>query len=334
MKSINRKEPSIGLILGDHAGIGPEIIAKSLVEGPQNYTPVIIGNHEMAADTLNRYMPDVEIIPFPLSGETEPSIEGKRRVYIFDVPSGKDIQVGKVTTDSGKLIYDSLCAGVKLYKDGLVDGLVMAPITKQALHMAGLHYGSEFEVFAEQFQRTHVKSVVKAEQVFRSTVVGHCAFAEITKRLTTEGIIVTGTQLLEVMDNFGQKDKGIAVAALNPHAGEDGLFGDEEARVIKPAIDELQKTGVKVIGPCPADTVFLKAMKGEVGGVVFLYHDQGNIAMKSSFFGASVLIYTDLPCPIVSVGHGSALDIAGKGIADPDNITACICTLLEMLNSK
>ena len=123
----------------------------------------------------------------------------------------------------------------------------------------------------------------------------------------------------------------MAVAALNPHAGEDGLFGDEESTIIQPAIDQLLNEGIQVIGPCPADTVFLKARSGEVGGVVFLYHDQGNIAMKSVFFGDGVLIYTNTPANIVSVGHGPAYGKAGKGTADPKNMISSMQVLTELV---
>ena len=134
-------------------------------------------------------------------------------------------------------------------------------------------------------------------------MVGHCAFREIVERLTPKGIVGTAHTLLDTMDIFMDcEDCRIAVAALNPHAGEDGLFGDEEATIIQPAIDQLLAEGNHVIGPCPADTVFFKARSGEVGGVVFLYHDQGNIAMKNCFFGDGVLIYTGIPANVVSVG--------------------------------
>ena len=165
--------------------------------------------------------------------------------------------------------------------------------------------------------------------------MGHCAFRDIVDRLTTDGIIRTAHNLLHVMGAFLPKEKcRIAVAALNPHAGEDGLFGDEEHTIIQPAIDHLLEEGVQVIGPCPADTVFLKARNGEVGGVVFMYHDQGNIAMKSCFFGDGVLIYTNTPANIVSVGHGPAYGKAGKGTADPKNMIASMRVLASLVEKR
>ena len=124
--------------------------------------------------------------------------------------------------------------------------------------------------------------------------------------------------------------KYIATRPRAERLGEHGLFGDEETTILQPAIDRLRAEGVKVDGPCPADTVFLRAVNGINDGVVFLYHDQGNIAMKSRFFGDGVLIYSNVPDCICSVGHGSALDIAGKGVADPANIISCIASAVEI----
>jgi 4-hydroxythreonine-4-phosphate dehydrogenase len=328
--------PTIGIILGDHAGIGPEIVAKALTAaasaGRTGFAPVAVGSRVVFEDALARYAPGLTLTPYlPPDESAEPAADDGRWVEMLDIPADEAIAAGRSSAAGGRLTYQSMRAGIDLARRGLVDGLVLAPITKQSLHLAGLPYESEFEIFADEFGTTNVKAVVKADRIFRCTVVGHCAFAKIVERLTTEGIVQTGEQLLAVMSRFGQRDRGIAVAALNPHAGEGGLFGDEEARVIEPAIVALRRSGANVTGPWPADTVFLKARRGDVGGVVFLYHDQGNIAMKSGFFGESVLIYTNVPCPIVSVGHGSALDIAGQGIADAGNMTICIETLLDML---
>ena len=268
----------------------------------------------------------------PLQGRS--AYNGAQTVYFQNVAAGPDITYGKVSADSGRLIYDSIAKTIELYKNGIIDGICMTPITKQALHDAGYTECTEFDIFAKLFDTKGVGAVIQAGQIFRSTVVGHCAFVDIPKKLTTEAIVNTAESLLRVMRIFKpDQEPEIAVAALNPHAGENGLYGDEESRIIAPAIKILQEKGNHVIGPSPADTVFLKAIHKEVGGVVFLYHDQGNIAMKSVYFGAGVLIYSNIPAPIVSVGHGPAFDKAGKGTADPSNMIASIETLLKIVNS-
>ena len=330
--SINEK-PVLGIILGDHAGSSPEMAAKAVLAGTGSYIPVFTGNLERFQISCRNVEGAERLQIRPLNGR--PTEGGKDVVYFCDIPAGPEIYFSTVTEDSGKLMYDSMMKMIELEKAGIVDGFSMAPITKAGFHAAGLNYSSEFELFAEAYGVEGCASVIKCEDMFRSTVVGHCAFREIVDRLTPEGIVKIGRKLLETMSVFlPAEDCKIAVAALNPHAGEDGLFGDEESTIIQPAIDQLLSEGAKVIGPCPADTVFLKALNHEVGGVVFLYHDQGNIAMKSRFFGDGVLIYTGTPANIVSVGHGPAYGKAGKGTADPKNMISSMQVLEELVVKK
>lgn len=158
----------------------------------------------------------------------------------------------------------------------------------------------------------------------RST--GHIPFWEIVERLSVPGIVQTACLLRETMCRCGVEEPRVAVAALNPHAGEGGLVGQEEQTIITPAIQALREKGLLVAGPVPADTVFVRAMRGEFDGIVFLYHDQGNIAMKAVAFGRGVVIYVGLPLLIVTPGHGSAYDIAGRGIADAGNMIETLKT--------
>jgi 4-phospho-D-threonate 3-dehydrogenase / 4-phospho-D-erythronate 3-dehydrogenase len=323
----------IGIILGDHAGIGPETVAKALIARGSDYIPVLVGNRALFEKVLDRIPENksIKIKSVPPTVERE-SLRNGQAVYFVDIHTGEDIVMGQISVDSGELIFQSIKTAMQMEKTGVVDGLVMAPITKQSLHKAGLNYDSEFALFADFYNVAEVKAVIKCGDIYRSTVVGHCAFSQIIEMLDTQGIVSTAEGLLEVLRRFRPADDcKIVIAALNPHAGEDGLFGDEEERIIKPAIDILFSHGEKVIGPFPADTVLLKALHEEVSGIVYLYHDQGNIAMKSRFFGEAVLIYTGVPAHIVSVSHGSALDIAGRGEADAKNLISCIDVLCQML---
>ena len=315
-------KPILGIALGDPAGIGPEITAKALLKGYHDYTPVLFGSYENFAAVCPGDLPVTVVTDY----ERESLSEG---ITFVDMPAGADIRLGEITADAGRLMTESLLKAVEYHKQGKIDGLVMAPITKQALHEAGYAYTSEFELFAEAYQTSSVRAVIRCENIFRATVVGHVAFREIADRLTSDGVVDTAHALMQVIRTF-KGDGSIAVAALNPHAGENGLFGNEEQTILQPAIDRLRAEGLRVDGPCPADTVFLRAVNGVNDGVVFLYHDQGNIAMKSRFFGDGVLIYSNVPDCICSVGHGSALDIAGKGLADPSNIISCIASAVEI----
>lgn len=325
--------PVLGIILGDHAGSSPEMAAKAVLANDGSYIPVFTGNLERFRISC-RNVEGAERLDIRML-EGRPTEGGANVVYFCDIPAGPDIHFSTVTEDSGRLQYDSMVKMMELERAGIVDGFSMAPITKAGFHAAGLDFSSEFEVYKDFYGTDRCASVIKCEDIFRSTVVGHCAFREIVERLTPEGIVNTAHALLDIMAIFlGRENCRIAVAALNPHAGENGLFGNEEAAIIQPAIDHLLAEGYQVIGPCPADTVFLKARSGEVGGVVFLYHDQGNIAMKSCFFGDGVLIYTGIPANVVSVGHGPAYGKAGKGTADPKNMISSMEVLRELALKK
>ena len=325
--------PVLGIILGDHAGSSPEMAAMAVLANDGSYIPVLTGNLERFKISCKNVKDADQLEIRPLNGR--PTEGGKNVVYFCDIPAGPDIQFSTVTADSGQLQYDCMIKMMELEREGVVDGFSMSPITKACFHAAGLNFTSEFELYGHFYKTQNVGAVIKCGDIFRSTVVGHVAFRDIPKVLSSEGIIRIARNLVKIMSAFLPEEKcKIAVAALNPHAGEGGLFGDEESTVIQPAIDQLASEGYNVIGPSPADTVFLKARSGEVGGVVFLYHDQGNIAMKSCFFGDGVLVYTNVPANIVSVGHGPAYGKAGKGTADPKNMISSMQVLKTLVEKR
>ena len=193
---------------------------------------------------------------------------------------------------------------------------------------------SEFELFADLADVPEVKSVVKCESLFRATVIGHVPFRDIVAHLNTQNIVETSQMLHKTMMRFGISAPRLGIAALNPHAGEGGLLGSEEEILIQPAIDILHQRRIDAIGPIPADTLFIRAKRGDCSGLVYLYHDQGNIALKAAAFGHSELIYTGLPYLITSVGHGTAFDIAGQGIADTTNILRTLQTTIKLASLR
>jgi 4-hydroxythreonine-4-phosphate dehydrogenase len=325
-------KPIVGLIFGDSAGIGPEITVKMLIKKRNDFIPLIIANKSIYEKAVKRFAPSLNGT-FKLY-KSEDTLQEKT-IYLYDMPAGPDIVEGKISYDSGKLLVESIQKAVELYKNKVIAGILMPPLTKEAMHLYDPSIESEFMLYDREFGTKGCRSVVKKENILRVSVTGHMAFRDIAGKITVGGVVGSAETLLNAMKNFGF-DKPIAVAALNPHAGEDGLFGDEEARVLAPAIEEIRRRhpNTKVIGPSPADTVFLKAIHGEVGGVVFLYHDQGNIAMKTWSFGEGVVIFVNVACPITSVGHGSALDIAGKGIADERNLEIALDDLTALINHK
>lgn len=325
--------PVIAIILGDPAGSSYELCVMTALLNRGEYIPVFVGDRRRF-DISRQAVKDQELLQVrPL--EARPQIAEENVAYFVDVDGGDDVQFGKVTPDSGKITYESMIKALELCQAGLADGVIMAPITKNAFHAAGYEEDSEFAVFANFYKVPAVKSVVTANSIYRASVTGHIAFKDIIPNLSVEGIVSTGRRVMSMMQQFLPPEKRkMAVAALNPHASDNGAYGDEEEKIIEPAVRILQEEGMDVIGPVPADTVFDRAIRGHVNGIVFLYHDQGNIAMKARYFDEGVVIYTGTPHLIVSPGHGPAYGKAGKGTANPSNMISCVKTILDLLSQQ
>jgi|GEM_PF-2843 len=330
------KIPIIGIILGDHAGSGPELVAKLLLRKNNCYTAIIIGNKERFLLSAKAVSGASLLHLIDWDGKNRPNFrENPHEVYFYNIPVGHDIEFGQVTADSGKAQYDSICASIELEKAGLIEGMLMAPITKAAFHAAGYSFNTEFELFGRLYGTGLASSVVYTGTYFRSTVVGHCPFKDIASQISTERIVATAHRLINSMNYFLKPEEcKIAIAALNPHAGEGGIFGDEESTIIKPAIDQLHEEGFQVEGPWPCDTALNRIKANQAKGIVYLYHDQGNIAQKAAEFGGLILIYVNIPGVIVSVGHGPAFGKAGKGTADPTNLIDSMQTLYQIVRKR
>jgi 4-hydroxythreonine-4-phosphate dehydrogenase len=333
--TIHRRR-AIGVTLGDHAGIGPEIVAKVLakqsVDAP--YSTVVFGDSDVFHAHMERYAPArVKDIRLVIDADTL-DFEDTGALYMVNAPLKAPVPVGGISAVSGDQMIRMMTTAVSYERRGLLDGIVAASLTKQSLALSDMAIPSEFELYDREYGTRGADCVVVRERIIRSTVTGHIALRELWNHLTVDAIVDNGLQLYKVMRKIGIADGGIAVAGLNPHAGENGLFGDEEARIIEPAIEILkQRLDTDVYGPWPADTIFVRAMKGEATGLVYLYHDQSNTAMKSVYFGEGNLIYINIPAWITSLGHGSALDIAGKGIADESNMKYALDLLLSLIDS-
>jgi 4-hydroxythreonine-4-phosphate dehydrogenase len=202
------------------------------------------------------------------------------------------------------------------------------------MHRAGSDHPDEFSLMAELAQVPRIKGVVKWGSIYRCTVVGHVAFRDILSNLTVDGVVTTIGLLGATIEGFGVAKEAlgprIGVAALNPHGGEGGEFGDEEQGVLAPAIEAArQRFPYDISGPFPADTIWNRAVNQSLDGIVYLYHDQGNIAMKAAAFGEGVLIYAGLPYPVMAPGHGTAYEIAGQGRADHLNFSRALDLAIE-----
>ncbi|GHU61192.1 4-hydroxythreonine-4-phosphate dehydrogenase [Clostridia bacterium] len=331
---MSEKQTVLGVYFGDLAGIGPEISVKTLAKKADEFIPLVVEDKEIVLDSVKKYAPELEkkLIDYSIGDALESG-----NIYVLSVPVKTQIQPGVVSRESGEHSFDTFRTTLQLSKDGIIEGVLMAPITKQAMALAEPGFYGEIKLFNDFFELTDsAADVSRKDDLFRASVTGHIPFRTIVDNISIEGIVKTGSRLIDTMARFGFKDAPIAVAAINPHASENGLFGDEEEKIIEPAIVELRKKypNTKIIGPSPADTVFIKAIKGEVRGVVFHAHDQGNTPMKTWGFDGGVYLYVNTPVPVISPNHGSALDIGGKGLADSHNLEIAVDTILQYIRAK
>lgn len=332
-----KKTPVLAITLGDQAGSSPELAVKVVLSKTDDYIPVFIGNKAQFMTILSVVEGSDKLNIIDWDGKTRPEKMDGCYVYFYNI----DVEEGgiipkTITAASGKLIFEMLKTGVDMQNDKIIDGFLMAPITKAALHEAGYDFTSEFEVYDYLYNTTGCASVIRCDPYFRSTVVGHCAFREIADKITIESVKNTTYRLARIMKYFLEEGKRcrIGIAALNPHAGENGLFGTEEITILTPAIEQLNAEGYDVEGPWPADTALNKVHAGDSEGIIYLYHDQGNIAQKACEFGGLVLVYVNIPGNIVSVGHGPAYDIAGTGKANADNMILSMSSLYKIVSQK
>jgi 4-hydroxythreonine-4-phosphate dehydrogenase len=309
------KKPLLLFTLGDVAGIGPEIVAKAWPELHTLCRPVVVGDTLWMRRGLDLVHSSARVRRVEHPAEVEPSPD------VVPCLPGSDqdlsqVQSGRVTAAAGRAAYDFLCRAIDLAKAGAADGIVTAPLHKEGLHAAGLPYPGHTEILAERCGVREFAMVLAVPGLAVAHVTLHIALRDVFRHLSRTAVLEK-TRLLDglLRRMLGRKPR-LAVAALNPHASDGGLFGDEEAKLIAPAVAEARAEGFHATGPIPADTLFARAKKGEFDGVVAMYHDQGHIALKLFGVGRAVNISAGLPIVRTSVAHGTAYDIAGYGVAD------------------
>ena len=310
-------KPILGIFLGEAAGVGPEIIAKLISqEKIQKYCrPVLIGDARVLAlgQTIAKTDFPVQIV------QSVEQIDWNTSIPLLDMHNfdPTDLKVGTVNPVSGKATGDTLVYSMNLLKQHDIDGFVFGPLNKQAFKLGGYHVEDEHYLFAKELNwldKPHgILNVMDGLWTFRVTT--HIPFKEVASHITRENVLRTIDLTALTMKQAGYDQPKIAVAALNPHAGEGGLCGTEEVDVLIPLIKDLQQKGMDVVGPISADTIFMHAFAGEYDAVITMYHDQGQIATKLKAFDTGVTVAGGLPYPITTPEHGTAFDIAGRGIA-------------------
>ena len=321
--SLNK--PRVGITLGDPAGIGPEIALKSVTE-PQvreACLPVIIGD---AAELRNQAHKLGLACDYKALSENELSSDLADEIVIYDTGSEiKRIEWGVISSAAGRAAIKAIEAGTRLCLAGKLDAIATAPVNKEALRLAGSAFPGHTEMLASLCGASDSLMCFFAGdlRVFLLTI--HMSLADAIKAITKERVARAIVLADRELRRFGIARPRIAVAGLNPHAGEHGLFGYEEEREIEPAIAECRALhNIEVSGPFPADTLFVRAGRGEFDAVAACYHDQGLIAVKCMAFGEAVNVTLGLPIIRTSVDHGTAFDIAGRNMADHGSLVEAI----------
>lgn len=318
----------VGITMGDAAGIGPEIIVKACAQGLR--APAVVygdaGIMRRAAAALGARL-DVVEVGSAAQAQCEPG-------YIEVVPCGAplppDLPVGQACAPAGQAAYDYLCAAIDAAQAGHIRAIVTAPLSKHSMHLAGIDQPGHTEILAERTHTADYAMMLANDELRVLLVTIHIALADVPRAITLQA----ESRAIRLADRacrqMGIARPRIAVAGLNPHAGEDGKFGREDIDIIGPAIAQARDAGLDVSGPWPGDTVFMRARRGEFDIVVAQYHDQGLIPVKYLGLDQGVNVTVGLPFVRTSVDHGTAFDIAGKGVADAASLVAAFDLALSM----
>jgi len=330
MAALHHPKPILAITMGDPAGIGPEIIVKAL-QLPKVWRvcrPLIIGNRPILEQTIQSLKTSLVITSVDGHDKSTGKQAFRRgRLPLFDPFSQpvRSVKPGRVSTKAGEMAVTCIESAVRLAQAGCVAGIVTAPINKEAMHLAGHLYPGHTEMLADLTKAKESGMLIMGGPLKIVFTTTHLPLRDVAKALTVSKILkAIRLAHFGLKQLFGIKKPRIAVAGFNPHAGENGMFGDEESRLILPAIKRAKTQGITCSGPHPADTMFAKALTGAFDAIVALYHDQGLIPLKTVAFGHCVNITVGLPILRTSVDHGTAYDIAGKGIADPTSLVDAI----------
>lgn len=319
------KLPAIGLTMGDPAGIGSEITVKALLD-PQIYNkarPVVFGDAYQLKRLAEILKADVEIHTINDVDEAQPSVKRIEVIDLHNVPH--DIPFGQISPVCGNAAYEYIEAAIKAHVAHKIQAIVTAPLNKEALHAGGHNFPGHTEILATLTGTKDYSMMLvspKLRVIHVSTHVSLRGACDACKKERVYRVIKLAHETLKLM---GFDNPRIAVAGLNPHCGEHGLFGDEDTKEIVPAVEQAKSEGMNVQGPIAPDTVFHRAAnRNEFDIVVVQYHDQGHIPLKVLGFSSGVNITVGLPIIRTSVDHGTAFEIAGQGIADPESMSVAM----------
>lgn len=309
-------KPIIAVPLGDPAGVGPEIVAKSLSDSmPCDLANVVVvgdlGIMQKAIKITDSNLA-IHIVKDPAEGKYEAGILNLIDLSNIDL---EKFSYGKVSAMCGQAAYDYIEKSIKLANEGKVDAVATTPINKEALKAAKIPFIGHTEIFGALTNTEDPLTMFEVRDMRVFFLTRHVSLRQACDMITKERIIDYVKRCNAVLKTLGVEDGTMAIAGLNPHSGEHGLFGSEEVDQVFPAVEELQKSGYDVVGPIGADSVFHLALQGRYNSVLSLYHDQGHIATKTLDFERTIAITGGMPILRTSVDHGTAFDIAGKNLA-------------------
>lgn len=309
------KKPLIAVPIGDPAGVGPEIVAKSVAseEVFEAADCVIVGDKTIIENAIKIVGVDltVHVISEAEEGDYRKGI--LNLIDLGNVDMAK-FEFGKVNGMCGKAAYEYIAKCIELASEGKVDAVATTPINKESLRAGGINYIGHTEIFGALTGTEDPLTMFETNGMRVFFLTRHVSLREMLDMITKDRIIDYVKRCMKALEKLGVTDGTMAIAGLNPHSGEHGLFGWEEVNEIMPAIEELQAEGYQVVGPIGADSVFHQAAQGRYNSVLSLYHDQGHIATKTLDFEKTIAITNGMPILRTSVDHGTAFDIAGKGI--------------------
>jgi 4-hydroxythreonine-4-phosphate dehydrogenase len=329
------KKPLIAITMGDPAGIGPEIIAKVFDTGEvfSHCRPVIVGN----AGVMKKIVEDLRLSVYVRTigniAETDPASGKADVLHLANVDLAKHLW-GRPNAASGKAVVEYIKLAAELAMSRKVDAIVTAPINKEMMNAAGFDYSGHTSLLAHLTGSTNYGMMFVGGGLKLILVTIHNAITDLPRLITRDRVFKTLRLANTAMQAFGVEKPRIGVAAFNPHASEGGLFGHEELDEILPAVLDARGEGIDASDPIPADTLFFKARNNYFDIVVAMYHDQGLAPLKMLAFGNAVNVTVGLPIIRTSVDHGTAYDIAGKGLADPTSLLEAVKLAAQMSKNQ
>ena len=325
--------PRICLIMGDPCGIGPEVSAK-LLAAPETRARadfLLLGDREVFAD--GQRVAGVSLSAEEVASSSREAATGGLALLHVPFRERGECPPGEVHAESGRNVLEVLCRAAEIGRAGDADAAMFAPLNKQAMMLGGMNGRDELEhLTAHLGIEHHVCEINSIGELWTSRVTNHVPLAEVATNVTENAVSNAIRILDDTLRRAGVDAPRLAVAALNPHAGEGGLLGREEIDVIGPAIEKARAEGIDATGPMSPDTMFVRARREGFHGIVPMYHDQSQIAMKLIGFEQGITVLAGLPFPMTTPAHGTAFDIVGRGVANADQIGRAFDLAVRLAN--